>query len=56
MLANKSFRGKVVVRIGAVVWLFAEVGTSANPQIADSRFYLWICGPNFLLQIFAVKN
>ena len=37
--------------------LFAELGTSANrsanPQIADSSFYLRICGPNFLLQIFA---
>ena len=32
-----------------------EVGTSANrsanPQIADSSFYLRVCGPNFLPQI-----
>ena len=30
-----------------------EVGTSANPQIADLNFYLRICEPNFLPQIFA---
>ena len=31
----------------------AEVGTSANSQIADSSFYLRICEPNFVPQIFA---
>ena len=34
-------------------YISPEVGTSANPQIADSSFYLRICEPNFVPQIFA---
>ena len=46
-----------LAKIQPLIDILAEVGTSAsrsaNPQIADSSFYLQICEANFLPQIFA---
>ena len=42
-----------LAKIQPLIDILAEVGTSANLQIAESSFYLQICEANFLPQIFA---